>query len=112
MAKRFSIKLYNRETFVLNSLLITEKSAEASYLNLRATKVAMVASLILICFSNTASTGYSLRPLGTMATQYFTGKEVVRALPFKSAFVSRRFFFGKFDSYVANIIELSKKLLE
>lgn len=62
-----------------------DKSQESSYENLRATKVATVAAMILICFSNTASTGYSLRPLGTMLNQYLKGKEVVRDMPFKSA---------------------------
>ncbi|KAJ6641412.1 Odorant receptor 24a, partial [Pseudolycoriella hygida] len=46
----------------------------------------MVFALILICFSNTASTGYSLRPLVTMLRQYYTGKEIVRTMPFKSEY--------------------------
>lgn len=65
----------------------SEKSPECSLLNLRATRVAFVAAMILICFSNTASTGYSLRPLITMLRQYLSGKPIVRQLPFKSAFV-------------------------
>ncbi|XP_037040252.1 odorant receptor 10a-like [Bradysia coprophila] len=65
---------------------INDKSPESSYENLRACRASMVAAMILICFSNGAATGYFLRPVVTMAYQYFTGKEIVRTLPFKSEY--------------------------
>lgn len=72
---------------MLHFVKFTDKSSESSYHNLRATKVATVAAMILICFSNTAVVGYSSRPIIKMVQQNKAGIEIVREMPFKSAFV-------------------------